>query len=145
MGRNHRRCLRAQAAECVRGLRRSWHSGPTRTDSTPLLTDTTDKLRSERTRTQGTGAENLLMHATRIHTGTNDGNKVHIPLDSPAGRLLTPVTLCSSSARDARKENSCHFVLKHAGSFQCSKPSVQKHVILTQLEVHVTGFAGATS
>lgn len=49
-------------------------------------------------------------------------DKVHIPLDSPAGRLLTFVTLSSSSARDAskwdtRKENSCHFVLKHAGSF----------------------------
>lgn len=77
-------------------------------------------------------------------------DKVHIPLDSPAGRLLTLVTLCSSSARDAskrdtRKENSCHFVSKHAGSFQCSKPNVRKHEDLTQLEVHVTGFAGATS
>lgn len=66
------------AAVCVPRLPRSrcvssWHRGPTHTDSTPLLTDTTDKLRGERTCTQGTGAENLLMRATGIHAGTNDG------------------------------------------------------------------------
>lgn len=36
------------------------HRGPTHTDSTPLLTDATDKLRCQPTGTQGTGAENLL-------------------------------------------------------------------------------------
>lgn len=73
-------------------------------------------------------------------------DKVHIPLDSPAGRLLTLVTLSSSSARDASKrgtwkEDGCHFVSKHAGSFLV----VQRHVNVMPMDVHVTGFAGATS
>lgn len=147
MVRNHCRCLPAQAAEepvCQEGPPQELAQWA----DSHWCSSSADRHHSREADAHARKGRVLtICSCTPLkYTPAQMMDKVHIPLDRPAGRLLTFVTLSSSSARDAskrgtRKENRCHFVLKHAGSFSV----VQRHVNVTPVEVHVTGFEGATS